>query len=178
MLTKSLGMGWSSLRGYRGQWIWFRVENPRLNQQSGLEYRYRHWRSAHHRCTQTQICHQWSFAIGSSFSRGIQGLWGILSKGIHSSPLASGLGRGLYVPTYANGFYLQVCHHYLQTSSRMMQSRLRKRGRKGKWTYTHTIRKQVIFIHCKYSCLPCCNYPWGKNKLLPKTEITIFYVFF
>jgi len=25
----------------------------------------------------------------------------------------------------------------------MMQSRLRKRGRKGKWTYTHTIRKQV-----------------------------------
>lgn len=24
-----------------------------------------------------------------------------------------------------------------------MQSRLRKRGRKGKWTYTHTIRKQV-----------------------------------
>jgi len=37
----------------------------------------------------------------------------------------------------------EVCHHYLQTSSRMMQSRLRKRGRKGKWTYTHTIRKQV-----------------------------------
>ena len=37
----------------------------------------------------------------------------------------------------------EVCHHYLQTSSRMMQSRLRKRGRKGKWSYTHTIRKQV-----------------------------------
>ena len=28
----------------------------------------------------------------------------------------------------------------------MMQSRLRKRGRKGKWTYTHTIRKQVILF--------------------------------
>ena len=27
-----------------------------------------------------------------------------------------------------------------------MQSRLRKRGRKGKWTYTHTIRKQVYFV--------------------------------
>jgi hypothetical protein len=26
---------------------------------------------------------------------------------------------------------------------RMLQSRLRKRGRKGKWSYTHTIRKQV-----------------------------------
>lgn len=37
----------------------------------------------------------------------------------------------------------EVCHHYLQTNSRMLQSRLRKRGRKGKWSYTHTIRKQV-----------------------------------
>ena len=37
----------------------------------------------------------------------------------------------------------EVVHHYLQTTSRMMQSRLRKRGRKGKWSYTHTIRKQV-----------------------------------
>lgn len=37
----------------------------------------------------------------------------------------------------------KVCHHYLQTHSRMMQSRLRKRGRKGKWSYIHTIRKQV-----------------------------------
>lgn len=36
-----------------------------------------------------------------------------------------------------------VCHHYLQTASRMLQSRLRKRGRKGKWSYIHTIRKQV-----------------------------------
>ena len=37
----------------------------------------------------------------------------------------------------------EVCHHYLQTASRMLQSRLRMRGRKGKWSYTHTIRKQV-----------------------------------
>ena len=37
----------------------------------------------------------------------------------------------------------EVCHHYLQTNSRMLQSRLRRRGRKGKWSYTHTIRKQV-----------------------------------
>ena len=36
-----------------------------------------------------------------------------------------------------------VCHHYLQTASRMMQSRLRKRGCNGKWSYTHTIRKVV-----------------------------------
>ena len=36
-----------------------------------------------------------------------------------------------------------VCHHYLQTASRMLQSRLRKRGCNGKWSYTHTIRKQV-----------------------------------
>jgi hypothetical protein len=38
---------------------------------------------------------------------------------------------------------LQVVHHYLQTASRTMQSRLRKRGRMGKWSYIHTIRKQV-----------------------------------
>jgi len=37
----------------------------------------------------------------------------------------------------------EVHHHYLQTATRMMQSRLRKRGRKGKWSYIHTIRKQV-----------------------------------
>lgn len=37
----------------------------------------------------------------------------------------------------------EVCHHYLQTPSKTMQSRLRKRGRKGKWTYIHTIRKVV-----------------------------------
>ena len=39
--------------------------------------------------------------------------------------------------------YGQVVHHYLQTASRTMQSRLRKRGRMGKWSYIHTIRKQV-----------------------------------
>jgi len=37
----------------------------------------------------------------------------------------------------------EVCHHYLNTASRTMQSRLRKRGVNGKWCYTHTIRKQV-----------------------------------
>lgn len=37
----------------------------------------------------------------------------------------------------------EVAHHYLQTSSRTMQSRLRKRGRMGKFSYIHTIRKQM-----------------------------------
>ena len=37
----------------------------------------------------------------------------------------------------------EVHHHYLQTATRMMQSRLRKRGRLGKFSYIHTIRKQV-----------------------------------
>eukprot|EP00095_Tigriopus_kingsejongensis_P004401 maker-scaffold93_size381549-snap-gene-2.22 protein:Tk04401 transcript:maker-scaffold93_size381549-snap-gene-2.22-mRNA-1 annotation:"hypothetical protein EAI_01984" len=36
-----------------------------------------------------------------------------------------------------------VCHHYLQTKLKKMQSRLRKRGRKGKWSYTHTSRDEV-----------------------------------
>jgi len=37
-----------------------------------------------------------------------------------------------------------VCHHYLSTAaSKNIQSRVRKRGRNGKWSYTHTIRKQV-----------------------------------
>ena len=37
-----------------------------------------------------------------------------------------------------------VCHHYLQTiSGRKVQTRLRKRGCNGKWTYNHTTRKQV-----------------------------------
>lgn len=37
----------------------------------------------------------------------------------------------------------EVVHHYLQTASKKIQSRLRKRGRMGKWSYIHTIRKQV-----------------------------------
>jgi len=37
----------------------------------------------------------------------------------------------------------EVTHNYLQTASRTMQSRLRKRGRQGKYSYIHTIRKQV-----------------------------------
>ena len=43
------------------------------------------------------------------------------------------------------GLRVQVVHHYLQTASRTMQSRLRKRGRMGKWSYIHTIRKQVPY---------------------------------
>jgi len=37
----------------------------------------------------------------------------------------------------------EVNHNYLTTGSKMIQSRLRKRGWKGKCTYTHTIRKTV-----------------------------------
>jgi len=37
----------------------------------------------------------------------------------------------------------EVLHHYLQTPNKSMQSRLRKRGRKGKWTYVHTIRRVI-----------------------------------
>merc|ERR1712064_153924 len=36
----------------------------------------------------------------------------------------------------------EVTHNYLLTTSRTMQSRLRKRGRQGKYSYIHTIRKQ------------------------------------
>ncbi|XP_043221714.1 TRPL translocation defect protein 14-like isoform X2 [Amphibalanus amphitrite] len=35
----------------------------------------------------------------------------------------------------------EVVHHYLNTGSRRMQTRLRKRGQNGTWSYTHTIRK-------------------------------------
>ena len=37
----------------------------------------------------------------------------------------------------------EVIHHYLQQTTKNMQIRLRKRGRKGKFTYTHTLRKLV-----------------------------------
>jgi len=37
----------------------------------------------------------------------------------------------------------EVTHNYLQSPARTMQSRLRKRGRQGKYSYIHTIRKQV-----------------------------------
>ena len=36
-----------------------------------------------------------------------------------------------------------MTHNYLQSPARTMQSRLRKRGRQGKYSYIHTIRKQV-----------------------------------
>ena len=54
----------------------------------------------------------------------------------------------------------QVHHHYLNTASRTMQSRLRKRGVNGKWCYTHTIRKQVR------SCSPFNNFIREANALL------------
>jgi len=37
----------------------------------------------------------------------------------------------------------EVIHHYLQQTTKNMQIRLRKRGRKGKFTYIHTLRKLV-----------------------------------
>ncbi|KAK3084393.1 hypothetical protein FSP39_012821 [Pinctada imbricata] len=37
-----------------------------------------------------------------------------------------------------------VQHDYLVTPSRKMQARIRKRGQKGIWTYTHTIRRPEI----------------------------------
>jgi len=43
-------------------------------------------------------------------------------------------------PSYAD---FNVRHHYLRTGSRQVQSRLRKRGRQGRWSYIHTIRSQV-----------------------------------
>ena len=49
----------------------------------------------------------------------------------------------------------QVVHHYLQTASRTMQSRLRKRGRMGKYSYIHTIRKQVGNQGGSHLTCPC-----------------------
>ena len=45
-----------------------------------------------------------------------------------------------------------------------------KTGTEGKMDLYSYHQKTGNFIHCKYRCHPCCNYPWGKNKLLPKTE--------
>lgn len=50
------------------------------------------------------------------------------------------LPKDFHFPSFRD---FEVVHHYLQTASRTMQSRLRKRGRMGKWSYIHTIRKQV-----------------------------------
>ncbi|XP_026819285.1 TRPL translocation defect protein 14-like [Rhopalosiphum maidis] len=38
----------------------------------------------------------------------------------------------------------EVVHYYLQTYTKNMQSRLRKRGQKGHWNYTHTLRKPKV----------------------------------
>ena len=37
----------------------------------------------------------------------------------------------------------ELVHHFLQTTSKNMHSRLRKRGSPGKWSFIHTTRKQV-----------------------------------
>ena len=52
----------------------------------------------------------------------------------------------------------QVVHHYLQTASRTMQSRLRKRGRQGKYSYIHTIRKQVMIINHSFFSSFCSSH--------------------
>lgn len=52
----------------------------------------------------------------------------------------SGLPKDSAFPNFRD---FEVTHHYLQTASRTMQSRLRKRGRMGKFSYIHTIRKQM-----------------------------------
>ncbi|XP_050543963.1 TRPL translocation defect protein 14 isoform X1 [Daktulosphaira vitifoliae] len=49
-----------------------------------------------------------------------------------------------------------VVHNYLQTYTKNMQARLRKRGQKGHWNYTHTIRRprvrgQVIEVKTQLS---------------------------
>merc|ERR1712241_1420461 len=44
---------------------------------------------------------------------------------------------------FPNFLDFEVTHNYLQSPARTMQSRLRKRGRQGKYSYIHTIRKQV-----------------------------------
>ena len=57
----------------------------------------------------------------------------------------------------------EVEHHYLKTGSRGIQSRLRKRGHRGRWTYSCTVRRpekkgQVIEVRRKKRIMiGCCN---------------------
>merc|ERR1711862_667243 len=52
----------------------------------------------------------------------------------------------------------EVTHNYLQTASRTMQSRLRKRGRMGKFSYIHTISNQYFQLDIyKEPCHPRCR---------------------
>lgn len=37
-----------------------------------------------------------------------------------------------------------VVHHYLQSNGPKCQARLRKRGQKGNWSYTHTLRRPHV----------------------------------
>lgn len=57
-------------------------------------------------------------------------------KFLVKSPLLQGDGK---FPERYQDF--DVVHHYLQTGGPQVQARLRKRGQKGHWSYTHTIRK-------------------------------------
>ncbi|KAI5694679.1 hypothetical protein M8J75_003170 [Diaphorina citri] len=60
-------------------------------------------------------------------------------KFLVKSPLPDGEGK---FPERYQDF--DVVHHYLQTGGPQVQARLRKRGQKGHWSYTHTIRKPKI----------------------------------
>ncbi|RUS69761.1 hypothetical protein EGW08_022475, partial [Elysia chlorotica] len=55
--------------------------------------------------------------------------------------LVSGMADDEQFPHYQE---FHVVHDYLVTPSRKMQARLRKRGQRGTWTYTHTIRRPEI----------------------------------
>lgn len=37
-----------------------------------------------------------------------------------------------------------MVHHYLQSNGPKCQARLRKRGQKGNWSYTHTLRRPHV----------------------------------
>ncbi|CAG7723424.1 unnamed protein product [Allacma fusca] len=57
------------------------------------------------------------------------------------------LVRGPLPPNHAfpSGFQdFSIFHDYLKVSGPRMQARLRKRGQKGRWTYTYTVRKPEL----------------------------------
>jgi hypothetical protein len=57
------------------------------------------------------------------------------------------LVRGPLPPneTFPPGFQdFSIFHDYLKVSSPRMQARLRKRGQKGRWTYTYTVRRPEL----------------------------------
>merc|ERR1719510_398721 len=70
--------------------------------------------------------------IGDQFKQGIKRV-----KFVIDGPLPSDVA----FPEAFRDF--EVVFHVLQTPLKALQSRLTKRGRKGKWNYIHTIRKVV-----------------------------------